>query len=69
MDAVEQVRAANMFIKRLFLKNPLLREDIWPINFTPSRNSRTGWREMTFGSLELDDVIGFPKLKKSSSIL
>ena len=64
MDGAQQVRAANLFMKRLFLKNPLLHEDMWPVSLAPSRNSRTGWREVTFESLDQNDFIEFPKLHK-----
>ena len=65
MSAPQEIHAANLFIKRMFVKNPLL-HDIWPIDFTKTRSSGAQWRELTFGSLETDDVVEFPKLDEGS---
>ena len=64
MDYAEQVRAANLFIRRLFLQNPLLHTNIWPIDFTAARSSGAVWQELTFGTLDANDVFGFPKLDR-----
>ena len=65
MDDVQQVRAAKLFMKRFFLQNPLLHPDIWPISFT-SRGSGSGWSEITFGDLDTEDVLHFPKLDRDA---
>ena len=64
MDPLQQVRAARLFTKRIFLKNPLLHPDIWPINFTTFTGAV--WKQLTFGSLDENDVLDFPKLDRDS---
>ena len=64
MDPPQQVRAARLFLKRLFVINPLLHPEIWPISFSKPKTS--DWRKLTFAALENDDVIGFPKLESIS---
>ena len=58
------VRSAKILLERLFLENPLLHPDIWPVNFTTGRISNTDWVEVSFGDLEENDVIGFPKIDR-----
>ena len=65
MSGPQEIRAANLFIKRMFVKNPLL-HNIWPIDFTKTRGSGAEWRELTFGSLETNDIVDFPKLDEGS---
>ena len=65
MDALEHVRAAKIFLARLFLENPLLHPEIWPVDFTKARTGND-WQEMTFGDLAENDVLNFPKLDRHS---
>ena len=51
---------ANVFMQRLFLKNPLL-HDVIPISLNTNRPE---WRELTFGTLISNDSIGFPWIGK-----
>ena len=63
MDHAQQVRAAALFLQRFFLQNPLLHSDNWPISFTTTGSE---WRQLTFGQLDEDDVLDFPKLARES---
>ena len=65
MDQVEQSRRASSLLSRLFLENPLLHPDIWPINLTAGRRD-AAWTEISFRDLETNDIIGFPKLNSDS---
>ena len=65
MDQVEQSRRASSLLTRLFLENPLLYPDIWPVNLTAGRRD-TAWTEASFRDLETNDIIGFPKLNSDS---
>ena len=62
----DHIRSARVFLKRLFLENPLLHPDIWPVKFTAARTSRSAWTEISFGDLAENDVIGFPKLDRDA---
>ena len=64
MEVVKQVRSANILTKRLFLENPLLHLEIWPVNFTAARTSGVDWVELTFRDEHTNDVVAFPKLDK-----
>ena len=61
MTHAGEVKMARIFKKRLFLQNPLLHPDIWPLRFTDTRCG-SDWTELTFGQLDVNDVIGFPKI-------
>ena len=65
MDPADEVRAANSLLQRLFLENPLLYPDIWPIKFTGVQRG-SAWVDVSFRDLENDDIIGFPKLNADS---
>ena len=61
MSPTEQVRSATSLLTRLFLENPLMYPDIWPISLDgPRRDS--AWVEVSFRDLEDNDVLQFPKL-------
>ena len=62
MDSREEVRAANLFLHCLFLENLLHHPEIWPIHLVASRGTSSGWRELTFGSLNDTDPVAFPQL-------
>ena len=63
MDPEQQQRYANILLARLFLENPLIHPDIWPISFLgPQRG--TAWVEVSFRDLIDNDVIGFPKIPR-----
>ena len=66
MDQVQQLRSANNLLNRLFLENPMIHSDIWPIDLTAPARRGSGWVEVSFGDLENNDVIGFPKLPADS---
>ena len=61
MSPGEQIRSARIFLDRLFLVNPLIYPEIWPLSFTLARTGND-WKEITFGSLVENDVLDFPKL-------
>ena len=63
MDPTQQDRAADLFLQRYFLQNPLLHPEIWPISFTTSGSE---WQQLTFGQLEENDIFDFPKLPRES---
>ena len=66
MSGAESVRLATILKKRLVQENPLLHPEIFPVNFTAARTSNSGWIELSFGDLEMNDVLHFPKLEKQS---
>ena len=60
MDQNESIVAAQMFLRRLFIENPLS-YDIWDgIRFTTSRDN--DWSEVTVGQLKQNNILGFPQL-------
>ena len=63
MDLTQQDRAADLFWQRYFLQNPLLHPDDWPISFTTSGSQ---WQQLTFGQLDENDILDFPKLDRHS---
>ena len=65
MDSVQEFRLARIFKSRLFKENPLLHPEVFPIDFSAARTSSSGWVEITFGDLEENDVVQFPKLEKN----
>ena len=66
MDHAQMIRTARNFQQRLFLENPLLHPDIWPINFTAARTTNSDWVELTFQQLAENDVIRFPQLNEET---
>ena len=62
MDQNESVVAASMFLRRLFIENPLLYPNLWDgIRFTSTRDNE--WTEVTVGQLKQDNsIINFPQL-------
>ena len=60
MSDQEQVFAANQFVRRLFLENPLLYRDLWPVNFV-GRDRQ--WTEILVTDLPLRNNLGFPQLQ------
>ena len=65
MDSAEQIRTANIILGRLFIENPLLYPEIWPVSFTKARTGND-WTELTFNDLARNDVLNFPKLDRYS---
>ena len=63
MDPADQPRAAESLLSRLFLENPLLHPDIWPISFTGAQRG-SAWIEVSFRDLENNNVIDFPRLNR-----
>ena len=63
LEPAAEVRTANIIHQRLFLENPFLHPEIWPIDFT---NTRPGliWTEITVKDLQETCVINFPQLEK-----
>ena len=47
MDSAEQSRSASALLRRLFLENPLIYTDIWPIELDAARRG-TAWTEVSF---------------------
>ena len=63
MDPAQQQRSATILLKRLFLENPLIHPEIWPISFIGTQRG-TAWIELSFRDLINNDVIDFPKLPR-----
>ena len=62
LSAADQGPMAHNIIQRMDKENPLLYEDMWPIDFT-STGQRNGWTKVSLAFLEYEnDVLGFPKL-------
>ena len=63
MGEAQQSRSAESLLARLFLENPLLYTDIWPVGLdAPRRDS--SWQEISFEDLEENDILGFPILHR-----
>jgi hypothetical protein len=65
MDIAGEIRTANIILGRLFLENPLMHPEIWPVNFSKARTGND-WTELAFRDLEENDVLNFPKLDRDS---
>ena len=65
MDLAEELRAANVILGRLFIENPLIHPEIWPVDFTKARTGHD-WTEVTFQDLQANDTLNFPKLDRDS---
>ena len=64
LAAADQVPMANNIIQRMDKENPLLYEEIWPIDFM-STGRRNGWQKVSLAFLEYEnDVLSFPKLNE-----
>ena len=64
LSAADQVPMAQNIIQRMDKENPLLYEDMWPIDFT-STGQRNGWTKVSIAYLEYEnDVLEFPKLNE-----
>ena len=61
MDEIQEIRAANLFMHRMFLENPLHNLEIWPLDFLAQGSCKT-WQELSFGSLEISNPLDFPQL-------
>ena len=62
LSAADQIPMAHNIIQRMDKENPLLYEDMWPINFA-STGPRNGWAKVSIAYLEyVNDILGFPKL-------
>ena len=61
MDDIQEIRAANLFMHRMFLENPLHNLEIWPLDFL-ARGSCKTWQELSFSSLEISNLLDFPQL-------
>ena len=62
----QQIFMGEQFLKRLFLENPLHHADNWPYDFQkPNSTCRIRWNQTTFGNLDSNDVLQFPKLTSS----
>lgn len=60
----DQVPMANNIIQRMDKENPLLYEEMWPIDFMSS-GRRKGWEKVSLAFLEYEnDILGFPKLNE-----
>ena len=57
----EQIRLATIILKRLFLENPLLHPEIWPVELNPRSNS-TSWTEISFAEMSSSGFMEFPQL-------
>ena len=57
----EQIRLATIILKRLFLENPLLHPEIWPVELNPRSNS-TSWTEISFSEMSSSGFMEFPQL-------
>ena len=64
LAADDQVPMANNIIQRMDKENPLLYEELWPIDFMSS-GRRKGWEKVKLAFLEYEnDILGFPKLNE-----
>jgi len=45
MDDIQEIRAANLFMHRMFLENPLHNLEIWPLD-SLARGSFKTWQEL-----------------------
>ena len=65
MNTAQQSRSAASLLARLFLENPLLYSDIWPVGLDAPRRDAS-WQEVSFADLEENDILGFPTLHRDS---
>ena len=56
-----QTRLAIIILKRLFLENPLLHPEIWPVELNPRSNSAS-WTEISFAEMSSSGFMEFPQL-------
>ena len=59
LDDCMEVRTAQIIVKRLFLENPFLHPEIWPIDFTIARPGHH-WKELTVKEWKEDHIFNFP---------
>ena len=67
LDERDQQRAARQVLRRMWLENPLLHTQDWPLDFDrPNSRCREGskWTPKTFLALENNDVLNFPKVSR-----
>ena len=63
MGDAQQASSADTLLSRLFLENPLLYDELWPLSLDAPRND-SAWQEVSFGDLAENDILGFPKLNR-----
>ena len=61
-----QQRAAAQTLRRMWLENPLLHDQDWPIDFDkPNSTCQNDWTSTTFQELARNDVLNFPKVTRA----
>ena len=65
--AQDQIKLASIILKRLFLENPLLHPEIWPVELKPASNDRV-WTDISFAEFENAGHLNFPQLTQDNLI-